>query len=136
MADLFVCKDADADLDAIYEKDEDAGALIEVLLQEIDENNALVEELCRPRRHYLHKPPFEVKRYEEMWALGKNIFILKIHSEDGELLPYRVLYGFNAQRNSYHVLAAVDREIAYDNSDPLFNTILARYEQCGIPTYG
>lgn len=135
MAELYVCPEADEELDALYETDEDAAALIEVLLEQLWEDERMLEMLCRPVDHFMHKPHYEVKRFVLMHKAGKNIYSVKLWSEEGSLYPYRVLIGFNAQEDSFHVLAIAPRKIAYEHTDPLFKSILDRYDAAGIPTY-
>lgn len=135
MADLYVCEEADKELDALYEVDEDAAALIDVLLDELANDAATLEWLFRPQDHYEYEPPFEVKEFHEASRRGKNILILKVRSNEGKLLNYRVLVGFNSQIDRYHVLTVANRDISYDTSDALFTAVLERYDRCGIPTY-
>lgn len=135
MAGLFVCPEAEEELDALYAVDEDTAALIDVLLDELINDQATLEWLFRPQNHFQYKPPFEVKKFSEAYNAGRNILILKVHSNEGQLLSYRVLVGFHAQKDHYHVLTVANREISYDTKDPLFAAVLDRYERCGIPVY-
>lgn len=136
MAELFVRPEAEDELDALYDVDEDAAALIDVLLDELINDQATLEWLFRPHNHFRYKPPFEVKWFAEAYNTGRNILILKVHSNEGQLLSYRVLVGYHSQKDHYHVLTVVNREISYDTNDPHFAAVLDRYERCGIPVYG
>lgn len=135
MADLFICKEAEDEIEALYDVDEDVAALIDTLLFELSEDQSTLEWLFRPQDHYNYKPPFEVKEFIEAKRRGKYILILKIRREDEGPIEYRVLMGYNAQQDTYWVLTVADREISYDTSDPLFQSLLVRYEQCGLHTY-
>lgn len=135
MSDLILLPEAVAELDALYETDEDAAALIDVLLESLWDDSDTLELLCRPRNHFTHEPPFECKRYGAMQSIGKNIYTIKVRDLAGALLPYRVLIGFHAQIDAYYVLAIANRKNAYDTNDQLFQTVLERYGRAGIPDY-
>lgn len=123
------------EIDAIYDIDENAAALIDVLLEALAEDDKMLDLLCLPNNHYRYTPPFEIKKYEEMQRRGKNIYTLKVRDERGALLPYRVLIGYHAQIDTYYVLSVLQREIAYEKTDPVFCKVLERYGQAGIPDY-
>lgn len=135
MAGLIPLQGAYDDLDAIYEIDEAAAAQFDVLLEHLADDPDMLDRLFRPANHYQYAPPFEVKLYGEMQKRGKNIYAIRVLDEDGALLPYRALMGFHAQIDTYYLLAVLQREIAYDTTDPAFCTVMERYEQAGIPTY-
>lgn len=135
MAALIIVPAADDELDAVYDVDEDAGALIDALLESLAEDQATLGSLFRPDRRFRHQPPFEVKAFAEAQRRGKNIFTLKIWDECGELLNYRVLYAYHGQCDTYYVLSVVSRDDAYDPTKPEFDELLDRYDECGIPTY-
>lgn len=135
MIDLQLCKEAEDELDDLWNSDESAAATFEALLETLWEDTDLLEYLCVPNLHYTTAPPFEVKRYEEMQRRGYNIFTVKVQTDDGRWPPYRALIGFNAQTSTYYVLAVAHREISYERNDPLFTDVIQRYERAGIPTY-
>lgn len=113
----------------------DAAAAAILLLESLQDDPDLLEDLCVPDNHYLHCPPFEVKRFGEAQRRGYNIYILKFLDEDGSLPSYRIFIGFNAQRSTYYALAVTNRSVAYRPGDDAFRHLLDRYEHCGIPTY-
>lgn len=135
MATLQLCDEVDDELDALYEVNEAAAAAFDALLLELEEHEELLELLCRPNLHFRASPPFEVKHYVQMQRRGFNVFTIKVQTPDGAWPPHRVLVGFNAQANIYHVLAVATRDIAYERTDPLFVAVIDRYERAGIPTY-
>lgn len=135
MTGFAALQEAYDELDALYEVDEAAAALIDVLLETLADDVDMLDRLCQPNNHYTYTPPFEIKRYAEMQRRGKNIYILKVRDEQGALLPYRVLIGYHAQIDIYYVLSVLQREIAYVTTDPAFCNVMRRYEQAGIPTY-
>lgn len=135
MVNLILVKEAEDELDALYDIDEAAAALIDFLLERLLDDDDMLDRLCSPKNHYTYTPPFEIKRYGEMQNLGKNIYTLKIRDEQGALLPYRVLIGYHAQINTYYVLSVPNRDIAYDTTDKVFQDVLDRYGSAGIPDY-
>ncbi len=136
MADLIATSEAYAEIDALYEVDEDAADLFEILLETLADDPSMLGRLFRPANHFMYTPPFEIKRFGELQDIGKNIYIIKVrHPEEGHLLPYRLLLGYHSQIDTFYVLTLIDREINYDVSDPNIVTALERYERCGIPDY-
>ena len=133
MAHIVLCPEADEELLALYDEDEDAAATFDVLLEQLDADPRMLEVLFRPANHFLYEPPFEIKKYVAMQESGRNIFTIKVRGEDGELLPWRLLIGFDSRRDVYHVLCLAPRSIAYDPTDPLFRTVQNRYDSAGLP---
>jgi hypothetical protein len=136
MADLIATSEAYAELDALYEVDEDAAAQFEMLLETLSDNTSMLDRLFRPANHFQYQPPFEIKRFGELQNVGKNIYIIKVrHATEGYLLPYRLLLGYHAQIDTFYVLSLIEREIDYAPRDPTIVAALERYDGCGIPTY-
>lgn len=135
MADLIPTSEAYAEIDALYKVDEDAAALFDLLLETLTDDPEMLERLFRPANHYRYAPPFEIKLFTAMQQAGKNVYIVKVHSEQGQLLPYRLLLGYHAQIDAFYVLTLIEREIDYDLNHPTIVTAIERYERCGIPTY-
>jgi hypothetical protein len=136
MADLIPTDEAYAEIDALYEVDEDAAAMFDLLLETLADDPSMLDRLFRPANHYQYTPPFEIKRFGELQAQGKNVYIIKVrHPTQGHLLPYRLLLGYHAQMDTYYTLTLIEREIDYDVHDPTIVAALERYDRCGIPTY-
>ena len=135
MLTLIIDPEAGDEIDAIFESDEPAGALIYALLEALEGDQAMLERLFRPGNHFDYEPPFEVKPFGEAQRLGKNIFTMKIRDEEGALLPYRVLLAHHAQIDTYYVLSAASRGDVYDPGRSGFRDVLDRYDRHGIPTY-
>ncbi|MBK6007623.1 hypothetical protein JJB11_16105 [Ramlibacter ginsenosidimutans] len=136
MAVLIVAREAADEIDALYESDEDAAADIDFLIEQLFEDHRTLEELCLPRDHFDFEPAFEIKRFGAAQRLGKNVYSAKLRSTaDNSVIPYRLLVGFDAQRDRYHVLSIAHRNHAYDTRHPHFAELLRRYDDAGIPTY-
>nr|WP_179254160.1 hypothetical protein [Burkholderia sp. AU33423] len=132
MPSLIVEPNAEADLDELFDQDEDAAAVINVLLDEIYGNNGLIEILCENRSARHEDPAFNVERFIELWEDGYTVFRLKIWNFDGALLDYRVLTCYDGRTDCTHVLGILHREFAYDTSHPKVRRCISDYEAIGI----
>lgn len=136
MADLIPTSEAFAEIDALYDVDEDAAAQFDLLLETLADDPSMLDKLFRPANHFRYTPPFEIYHFVELQRQGKNIYIIKVrHPEEGNLLPYRLLLGYHSQIDTFYVLTLIEREIDYDVRDPTIIAALERYERHGIPTY-
>ena len=132
---LLVLPDAEDELDALYECDDDAASTIDILLDELGNGSIELDSLYRPGDRFKHQPPFEVKKFEHAQRQGKNIFAIRVRARDGALLPYRVLFAYHGQADTYYVLAIFHRDWDYDPASSEYKLLLDRYDECGIPTY-
>src|SRR5690625_2808916 len=114
MAILQFCAKAEQELDELWGIDEDAAALIDALLIQLEEDSNLISYLCQEDRYLQVRPPFEVKRFNYLWRQKYTIYILKITADDGRAVQYRVIYAHHPQKDIYYVLALMNREIDYD----------------------
>lgn len=135
MNSLIFVLEAEQELDALWEIDQDAAALIEELLCQLEENPALLDELCREHRHVTHDPAFQVKRFRFMWDDGYTIYILKIWPEYGREIHHRVLYAHHPQKHVYYVLTIMQRDLDYESDKILIKRLVAAYEELGVPRY-
>lgn len=135
MPSLEYSRDALDALDKLYDEDEDSAALINVLLEELETQPKLLDELCRPGNRHLNEPPFEIKRFQEMWRNRYTVYILKIRRRDGSAIERRVIYAHHPQCDCYYVLALMKREIDYEADAEFIERICKLYEDYGIPRY-
>jgi hypothetical protein len=135
MPSLILTPEIMEEIERLQTTDLEAAAAALLLLESLLDDPDLLEDLCVPENHYLHCPPFEVKRFGEAQRRGYNIYILKFLDEDGNLPRYRIFIGFNAQRSTYYALAITHRSNAYRPGDDAFRNLLHRYDQCDIPIY-
>lgn len=135
MPSLAYSPQAEHELDALYDENEDSAALIDELLWQLEENPALLEELCREDRHVSHTPVFQVKRLREVWKDGYNVFILKVWPGDGGAIPFRVIYAYHAQLDRYYVLTVMPRGVNYERDRTFIDKVCRIYEQLDIPAY-
>jgi len=132
MVELLWHREAEQELDALYDVDTDAAALMDALFESIEESPAVLESLFRPRHHYNNKPAFEVKEYKAMHKRGLFVMTIKPSDADGHRASYRALVGYDARNEKFYVLAIAHREVAYEPDDPLFAAIERRYIELGI----
>lgn len=132
MADLFISDEAEEDLDNIAETLPDTAGFLDALFEVLIDEPHIVEVLNRPQLHHAHQPAIEIKKFGEMQRRGKNVFIIKVWEEDGTLSDYRCLYAHDPQRDRYHVLMIVNREVSYDPNDLCFVELNRRYDALGL----
>lgn len=127
---VVVEPNAIADLDVLWEQDEDAAADIEVLLEALEECPDWLWRLTRPEgyRHY-GDPQFDVVKFEELWRKKLNLFRIK-----PLLNPltsgYRILYACDHRTDTLHVLAVVGKEAdTYATSNPIIQRVVADYNR-------
>ncbi len=135
MPALEYSQDAQEKLDDLYDEDEDSAALIDVLFEELEQQPMLLNELCHPGNQYRNDPPFEIKRFQELWRNRYTIYILKIKRHDGTTIEHRVIYAHHPQRDCYYILDLMKREIDYEADAEFIKRICQLYEDYGIPRY-
>jgi len=132
MPRLIVQPSAEADLDELYEIDEEAAATINVLLDEIYGNEQLIELLCRDRVARREDPAFDNERFIELWNDGYTIYRLKMWDFDGALIPYRVLHAYDGRTDCTHILAILPREHSYDTAHEKVRRCVGDYDALGF----
>ena len=135
MPHLKVCNEAEDELDALAETEEDVVATFDFLIDQLSEDGPLLEVLFRPADHFKYEPPFDLGVFATAQRIGKNIFRVKVRGEDGKFVPWRMFLGHDSQKDIYYVLSITKREYAYDTNHPAFAELLRRYESAGIPSY-
>lgn len=135
MAVLIVEPAAESDLEQIWDINEDAAATITVLLEELESGVPELDRLFRRGFRRIEDPAFDVDHFIEFWREGFNLLRLKIWDEGGALVPYRILYAFDPRYDSYHVLAIIDRDFAYDRTHPIVQRVINDYTHLGLPTF-
>lgn len=135
MLHIVITAEAEEDLDALYEVDEDAAAEIETALDEIGNDQRLLERLIDKKFKSIGTPEFDVDRFEELWQKGLNLLRLKFWDWQGSVIPYRVLYAYAPLTDIYYVLAVVERNHAYDTKHPIIARVVRQYDALGLQSY-
>lgn len=132
---LVLHEDAEADLDLIYEHDEDAWADIEVFLEEAKNNQETLD--CLTRKGYVKygDNPFNVTEWEATKGLKYNLWRVKLMWIESNAVKYRIVYAFHPGEFRYYVLGILDRDFDYDLNHPRSKQIIAAYNALDIPRY-
>jgi hypothetical protein len=132
---LVIHDDAELDLDALWEIDEQATADIEVLLEQVQCDQELLDSLTirdfgSDRSEHIH-----VDRWVAQQRKGRNLWRFKIWDLEDRGLQYRIVYALDPRISRYHVLGIVNRDFDYDEKHELTKRILAAYDDLAIPHY-
>lgn len=130
MYELVVHKDAEADLDALWESDGFAAADIEVLLEELRDDQVLLSAL---RIHQREEGRVHISRLLKFDIWGKALWRLKIWelADDNEVLTYRVIYAFQA--DVFFILGVMHRDQNYEQDKTFLERIKAACRTIGVP---
>jgi len=132
---LALHTDAEADLDRIYEENEDAGADIEVFLEEAKNNQVTLDNLtCRGYVQY-GEWPYDVKEWEKAKRLKYILWRIRLLWLEGPASKYRIIYAFHPIEYRYYILGIVNRDFNYDLQHERSKQILAAYDTLNIPRY-
>lgn len=129
---LHVCEEAESDLDDIYDIDEDAGATIEVFLQEVRGNQDMLDRLSSSNYRSYGDNDFDVKRWIEAWRT-MAVWRIRVYNCDGAAKNYRVIFTFHPIEKRYYILGVVPRDFDYDPNHQLSKRIASTYSELGIP---
>ena len=132
---LALHDDAEADLNRIYEEDEDAGADIEVFLEEAKNNQETLDNLTRKGYVHYGDVSFDVKEWEVAKRLKYILWRIKFLWLEGPAAKYRIVYAFHPMEYRYYILGIVDRNFDYDLKHERSKKIIAAYNDLNIPRY-
>ncbi|MBV7482497.1 type II toxin-antitoxin system RelE/ParE family toxin [Bordetella sp. BOR01] len=142
MHSLIIEPGAEADLDQLWESGapqaEDAVALIEAVFDELANDSEFLARMWRRQERRMAEPSIEADRIVSLWRTGRNLLRLKLWDfpeHGGALLPWRVVYAYDARSEAYHVLGVIQRDTNYETHHPHIQRILRDYDALGIPTY-
>jgi hypothetical protein len=131
MYELVIHKDAEADLDDIWESDADRAADVEVLLGEIRADQEL---LAAMQVHQRKEGRLHVSRLLKFEIWGRLLWRLKFGilqaENDDDTSPYRIIYG--SLGTIYYVLAVVHRNRNYETDRELAKRVRAACRELGI----
>ena len=131
---LIIHDDAEDDLDAIFDENEDAGAALVVLLELLKTDQDLLDRLTKRNFVNYGTPHFSVDEWQEARKTKHNLWRIRdLSSNDAG--GYRIVYAFHPQELKYYVLAILGREIVYDTANPRVARIFEIYDTYNIPRY-
>ena len=135
MTQIVITKEFEDELDVLDSTQPDVVDAAELLIENLYDDKDLLEVLYKPQVHHFETPVFEVKGFVAAQQLGYNIYTLKFKDLEGFQTDHRIFLGFHAQKDIFYVLAITPRSYCYDTKHTAFSDLVARYQQCSIPTY-
>ena len=132
---LALHADAEADLNRIYEEDEDVGADIEAFLEEAKNNQETLDNLTRRKYVGYGEWPFSVDEWQATKRSKYNLWRIRLLWLEGSAAKYRIVYAFHAIEYRYYILGIVNRDFNYDPKNERSKQIFAAYGALNIPRY-
>jgi hypothetical protein len=132
---LALHNDAEADLDRIYEEDEDVGADIEAFLEEAKNNQVTLDNFTRRKYVEYGEWPFSVDEWQEAKQSKYNLWRVRLLWLTGSAAKYRIVYAFHPVEFRYYILGIVNRDFKYDLQHERSKQILVAYDALNIPRY-
>jgi hypothetical protein len=134
---LALHSDAEADLDRIYEEDEDVGADIEAFLEEAKNNQVTLDNFTRRKYVEYGEWAFNVDEWQEtkQAKYKYNLWRIRLLWLTGAASRYRIVYAFHPVEFRYYILGIVNRDFEYDPKHERSKQILAAYDALNIPRY-
>lgn len=136
MTSLSVAEELDDDLDGLVATHEADVGLIDALIEELaQDEHALatlandVPKWCSP--HF--NPPYEIKKFQEAWAQGRRIYVLKPYDEEGHLIGFRLFVGHDINTDEFFALSVQPTSSCYDTSTDAYAALCGRYDRLGVP---
>jgi hypothetical protein len=129
---ISVHPDAERDLDALYETDEDGAAMIAAFLQEAAASQSMLDCFTVKGYRSYTAPEFDIKRWEALWK-NYGLWRLRLFDVPGVAASSRIIYAFHPVRRCYHVLGIVPREFNYEPSHSLSRRIVFAYKELDLP---
>lgn len=131
---LALLGDAEADLDRLFDEQEEAAASIAVFLDEAKSNQSTLENLSRNGFIQFDDPKFDVKEWVEQKKSKRNLWRLRLWTVKSAS-SYRVVYAFHPVQMRYYVLGIVHRDFDYAAGHATTHRILDAYDALAIPGY-
>lgn len=132
---MVIHDDAENDLDALYEVDEDGAAEIEVFLDEAIGSQDTLARLTEDhfRSYALDQgQDYDVKRWYELWKTCA-LWRVRLYDVPGVAANHRIIYAFHPSEQRIYVLGIVARSFDYDPKHPVSERIVAAYRDLDIP---
>jgi hypothetical protein len=127
--------DAETDLDRIFEEDAEAGADIEVFLEEARNNQETLDNLTRKGYVQYGEWPYSVDEWGEAKRSKYNLWRVRLLWLEGAAAKYRIIYAFHPVEYRYYILGIVNRDFNYALNNDRSKQILAAYDALNIPRY-
>jgi mRNA-degrading endonuclease RelE of RelBE toxin-antitoxin system len=132
---ITIHEDAERDLDAIWDLDEDVAAEIIALLEQAKNDQDLLEILTVKDFGVHGTEKIHVDKWVAQHKQGRNLWRVKIWELEGRGIRYRIIYALDPRCRRYHVLGVLERDFDYVANDDRTKRLLAAYDELGIPNY-
>ena len=132
---LVIHKEAQQDLDQLWDTDEEVAADIAVFLEEAKANQDILDRLTCNKFVQIEEPKFSVEVWAGQQSRKRNLWRLKLFALNGKSHQQRIIYAFHPLELRYYILAVVHREFNYDNDHPITRRLIKCYEDIDIPSY-
>ncbi len=122
------------DLDAVYATEEAIGIYVDELFELLEESASLREALSRGTFQQIAKPRFDAAPVQAAVDDGFNIYYLKMWHEDGNLLPYRLIYAVHHHQACpmICILGLMPREDDYEQTSDFGKRVRSDYDHFGV----
>lgn len=130
---LAIHRDAADDLQSIKDRGEhaDHGAIL-AFLQQAKSDPVLLETLSEDWFGEDGSADYTVRKIVSLHQRGKRLWRVKVLTLKGMAAGYRVLYASDRGLQVFYVLGVPSRDIAYDQSHPRIQRLIAVYDSLGI----
>lgn len=129
---LSIHEDAEADLDRLFETDEDGAAAIDAFLEEVAGSQALLDRLTQDHYRTYSPPAFDVQRWQALWRQCA-LWRARLYDAPGTAAQHRIIYAFHPGERCIYVLGVVSRDFNYEPSHPFSKRIIRVYKDLGLP---
>lgn len=75
---------------------------------------------------------YTVRKVVAMHQRGRRLWRVKVLTLKGMAARYRVLYAFDPRPQMFYILGIPPRDIAYDQTHPRIQRLIALYDSLGI----
>ena len=133
MPRLAIHRDAADDLQSIKARGEHADhGVILAFLQQAKSDPSLLETLAEDWFGENGSVDYSVQRVVSLHHRGKRIWRVKVLTLKGLAVAHRVLYAFDRHQQVFYVLGIPPRDIAYDQTHPRIQRVIAVYDSLGL----
>jgi mRNA-degrading endonuclease RelE of RelBE toxin-antitoxin system len=130
---LVIHRDAADDLQSIRARGERAEhGVILAFLQQSKADPSLLETLAEDWFGEDGSADYSVQRVVSLHQRGKRIWRVKVLTLKGLATAYRVLYAFDRDQQMFYVLGIPPRDIAYDQTHPRIQRLIAVYDSLDL----
>jgi mRNA-degrading endonuclease RelE of RelBE toxin-antitoxin system len=109
----------------------DHGAIL-AFLQQAKSDPSLLETLAEDWFGEDGSASYSIRKVVSLHRKGKRLWRVKVLTLKGVAVGYRVLYAFDPRMQVFYVLGIPSREVAYDESHPRIQRLIAAYDHLGL----